>query len=75
MLVTDGTMDGTKLAKANEVGTRIVHPDTFETLLSFLQPAVPTEASHRSTAKAAPATQKSPAPARENPWPLPRRQL
>gem|GEM_PF-1885181 len=40
MLVTDGTMDGTKLAKAREVGTRIVHPDTFETLLSHLQPAL-----------------------------------
>jgi DNA polymerase-3 subunit epsilon len=39
MLVTDGTMDGTKLAKAREVGTRIVHPDTFELLLTHLQPA------------------------------------
>ncbi len=43
MLVTDGSMDGTKLAKAREVGTRIVHPDTFETLLAHLQPAAPVE--------------------------------
>lgn len=40
MLVTDGTMDSTKLAKALQVGIRIVHPDTFETLLSHLQPAL-----------------------------------
>ncbi|WP_460783301.1 exonuclease domain-containing protein [Microbacterium tumbae] len=39
MLVTDGTMAGTKLAKAREVGTRIVHPDTFAILLEHLQPA------------------------------------
>lgn len=43
MLVTDGFMDGTKLAKAREVGTRIVHPDSFETLLGHLQPALPAE--------------------------------
>lgn len=52
MLVTDGTMDGTKLAKALEVGTRIVHPDTFETLLSHLQPALPSQERPRpSTAR------------------------
>lgn len=52
MLVTDGTMDGTKLAKALEVGIRIVHPDTFETLLSHLQPALsPSERPHPSTAR------------------------
>lgn len=39
MLVTDGTFDGTKLAKATEVGTRIVHPDVFDLLLTHLQPA------------------------------------
>lgn len=39
MLITDGTMDGTKLAKAREVGTRIVDPDVFDTLLKHLQPA------------------------------------
>lgn len=59
MLITDGTMDGTKLAKAHEVGTRIVHPDTFETLLAHLQPALPTEAVRRSTAKPAPTRPKS----------------
>ena len=40
MLVTDGTFAGTKLAKATEVGTRIVHPDVFEILLTHLQPAI-----------------------------------
>lgn len=38
MLVTDGTFAGTKLAKATEVGTRVVHPDVFELLLTHLQP-------------------------------------
>jgi DNA polymerase-3 subunit epsilon len=38
MLVTDGTFAGTKLAKATEVGTRVVHPDVFEVLLTHLQP-------------------------------------
>jgi DNA polymerase-3 subunit epsilon len=41
MLVTDGTMDGTKAARARELGTRVVHPNTFATLLTYLQPAVP----------------------------------
>ncbi|TFD74890.1 hypothetical protein E3T54_13150 [Cryobacterium sp. Sr8] len=39
MLVTDGSFAGGKLAKATEVGTRIVHPDVFEVLLTHLQPA------------------------------------
>ena len=54
LLVTDGTMDGTKLAKAHEVGTRIIHPDTFETLLTHLQPALVTDAPRPSTAKPGP---------------------
>ena len=41
MLVSDGTMAGTKLAKAHELGTRVVHPDTYEVLLRHLQPAQP----------------------------------
>lgn len=39
MLVSDGTVDGTKLAKAQELGTRIVHPSDFGILLTHLQPA------------------------------------
>ncbi|GGE90997.1 exonuclease domain-containing protein [Mycetocola zhadangensis] len=39
LLVTDGTFAGTKLAKATEIGTRVVHPDVFEILLTHLQPA------------------------------------
>lgn len=58
MLVTDGTMDGTKLAKAHEVGTRIVHPDTFETLLTHLQPALVTDAPRPSRAKHGPTPAK-----------------
>jgi DNA polymerase III subunit epsilon len=40
MLVTDGSMDGTKAAKAHELGTRLVHPDTYAVLLAHLQPAL-----------------------------------
>ncbi len=39
MLITDGSFSGGKLAKARELGTRHVHPDTFEVLLQHLQPA------------------------------------
>lgn len=39
MLITDGSFSGSKLAKAQELGTRHVHPDTFEVLLQHLQPA------------------------------------
>jgi len=41
MLVSDGSMDGTKAASAAQLGTRVVHPDQFEVLLSHLQPAKP----------------------------------
>lgn len=41
MLVTDGAMDGTKAARARDLRTRIVHPDTYEILLRHLQPAHP----------------------------------
>lgn len=40
MLVTDGSFAGGKLARAQQFGTRQVHPDTFEVLLRHLQPAV-----------------------------------
>jgi len=40
MLVTDGSSSGTKLARAAELGTRVVHPDDFEVLLAHLQPAL-----------------------------------
>jgi DNA polymerase-3 subunit epsilon len=39
MLVTDGSFSGGKLARAQELGTRQVHPDLFDTLLQHLQPA------------------------------------
>lgn len=44
MLVTDGTMDGTKAAKARELGIRVEHPDTYAVLLRHLQPALAREA-------------------------------
>lgn len=45
VLVTDGSMDGTKARKAAELGTRTVTPATYERLLAHLQPAaVPAEA-------------------------------
>ncbi|MFB8385573.1 histone-like nucleoid-structuring protein Lsr2 [Microbacterium sp. NPDC055910] len=62
MLVTDGSMDGIKLAKAREVGTRIVHPNTFETLLAHLQPAAPAEERPRVANRP---TQPAQAPRRE----------
>jgi DNA polymerase-3 subunit epsilon len=40
ILVTDGTMDGTKAAKARELGTRTLHPDVYSVLLQHLQPAL-----------------------------------
>lgn len=40
MLVTDGNFAGGKAAKAEELGTRTVHPNDFETLLGHLQPAL-----------------------------------
>jgi DNA polymerase-3 subunit epsilon len=44
MLVSDGTMNGTKAARARELGTRVVHPDAYAVLLTHLQPALPREA-------------------------------
>lgn len=39
MLVTDGSFEGTKLAKAKELDTRVVEPAAFARLLKHLQPA------------------------------------
>lgn len=39
MLVTDDSFAGVKRARAEELGTRIVDPETYATLLQYLQPA------------------------------------
>ncbi|MEV5068703.1 Lsr2 family protein [Microbacterium sp. LMI12-1-1.1] len=39
MLVSDGSFAGGKLARAQELGTRIVDPETYAILLKHLQPA------------------------------------
>ena len=74
MLVSDGTMDGTKAVKASELGTRTVHPDLYATLLTHLQPAIvrgtrplprtatPTTARHAAATDVAPATTSLPSP-------------
>ena len=56
MLITDGTMDGTKAAKARDLGTRTVHPGTYTILLEHLQPAL------TRAAKAVPKSRPAPAP-------------
>ncbi|WP_253259473.1 BRCT domain-containing protein [Subtercola boreus] len=38
VLVTDGSFDGSKQAKAREIGTRVVHPDKFDLLLNLDPP-------------------------------------
>ena len=38
MLVSDGTVDGTKAEAARRLGTRVVHPETFALLLAHIQP-------------------------------------
>jgi DNA polymerase-3 subunit epsilon len=43
-LVTDGSVDGTKAAKARELGTRTIHPDVYKVLLAHLQPAATRDA-------------------------------
>lgn len=43
LLVTDGTVDGTKAAAARQCGTRLVHPTEFLVMLEYLQPAIPLE--------------------------------
>jgi DNA polymerase-3 subunit epsilon len=60
MLVTDGTMDGTKLAKARDLQTRIVSPEEYRLLLEFVQPAARRKASTRPQTPAARATESAP---------------
>jgi DNA polymerase-3 subunit epsilon len=76
-LVTDGSFSGGKLAKATELGTRLVHPRDFEVLLQHLQPATRTEpkasARQAATATAAPTgtgshTTAQPSPAVIRAW-------
>jgi DNA polymerase-3 subunit epsilon len=41
LLVSDGTVTGTKATAAAEFGVRVVHPEEFEQLLRHVQPAIP----------------------------------
>ena len=51
LLVSDGTVDGTKARAARELGTRVVTPNTFQTLLDHVQPALtPSQRAPRSRA-------------------------
>lgn len=51
MLVTDGSFEGNKASEARLLGTRVVHPDDFGTLLTFLQPPIPTAAKKTPTSR------------------------
>jgi DNA polymerase-3 subunit epsilon len=61
MLVSDGTMDGTKAAEARLLGTRVVHPHDFRILLAHLQPALPRDAKTLPGTKRLPSA-KAPSP-------------
>lgn len=50
MLVTDGSLSGTKAAAAEQLGVRRVHPHEFAILLDHLQPWTPTQSKSRSAA-------------------------
>lgn len=41
LLVSDGSMDGGKARRAAELGTRVVHPDVYGFMLTYLQPSLP----------------------------------
>lgn len=41
LLISDGTMEGGKTSRARELGTRIVHPDDYRSMLDHVQPALP----------------------------------
>lgn len=56
MLVTDGSFAGGKLARAKELGTRIVSPETYAILLQHLQPAATTNAARQKATNAVPRT-------------------
>jgi DNA polymerase-3 subunit epsilon len=52
LLVSDGTVDGTKARAARELGTRVVTPVTFQTLIDHVQPALtPSQPTPRSQAR------------------------
>lgn len=40
LLVTDGTYVGNKANEARELGVRVVHPDDYELMLKYIQPAL-----------------------------------
>ncbi|VXC26246.1 exonuclease domain-containing protein [Nocardioides sp. AX2bis] len=62
VLVTDGSMAGTKTRKAAEIGTRVVDPGTYAHLLHHLQPAAAAHAP-RPHNRAAKQAGSSPVPA------------
>lgn len=74
MLITDGSFSGGKLAKAQELGTRNVHPDIFDVLLQHLQPAEgrPAPSEGEASTKTASArtftTQAGPSPSAVRAW-------
>lgn len=76
MLITDGSFSGGKLAKAQELGTRHVHPDTFDELLQHLQPATTGAAEPvirqvtPAAAESAPADAALPSPSTVRAWAL-----
>ncbi|QKE85335.1 exonuclease domain-containing protein [Arthrobacter sp. NEB 688] len=71
MLVSDGSVDGIKAAKARQLGTRTVDPALYSVLLEHLQPAVPRvqapavsiRSSPRAEAPSDRSTQMEPVPA------------
>lgn len=74
LLVTDGSYTGDKARAAAELGTRVVTPQAFETMLTYLQPALPRNCrpmpQARVTAPAAvpPQTSVGPDPAIVRQW-------
>lgn len=55
LLVSDGTVDGTKSRKARALGTRVVTPDAFQAMLDHIQPALmPSKPATRSKAPPVP---------------------
>jgi len=65
MLVSDGTMDGSKAAEARFLGTRVVHPTDFKRLLEHLQPAQPRHVKPLPKARTPKAPLELPEPAPE----------
>lgn len=63
MLVTDGQFAGSKAAKAAQLGTRLVHPADFVTLLDYLQPAKPREQQNLAPTRPRPASAPTAPPA------------